>query len=441
VKVLLVGHRFPPDGIAGVERVIQSVARELRGSGDDVAILCHRPKSDERLTVLRERLRDGTRLFRMVGGAFSLDQFTLEPGDMDQRMTEVLVEVDPDVVHIHHLIGMSPAFPEIVRRHRIPLVISLHDFYFACPLAHLVTTDGKDCDGPQGGDACATTCFPVPGVDTGVKWKARASRFLEILQMANIVICPSQFVADYFIAFGVSRSRIEVLSNGVDLGRHGQRSNRPSASAGRETMRLAFVGSVVEHKGVHTIVEAIELAGIDRVELLVLGKIADHRYAASLREKVSRLPGCSLHFHGAYTPHALPDLLQDIDCVVCPSQVRESYALTVHEALSCGVPALVARHSALREAIQNGRNGLYFAPRSSESLAKCLKELSVKPDLLSHLKRGARGTAIVDSHTHAIRLRSAYETLVWREVISRGDVGDRDRSRGSRHPKRVHANT
>jgi glycosyltransferase involved in cell wall biosynthesis len=172
----------------------------------------------------------------------------------------------------------------------------------------------------------------------------------------------------------------------------------------------------------------------------VLGKVADHRYAASLRERVSRIPGCALHFHGAYTPHALPELLENIDCVVCPSLVRESYALTVHEALSCGVPALVARHSALREAIQNGRNGLYFAPRSAESLARCLEELSVQPRLLRHLKRGARRTAIVDSHAHAVRLRSAYETLLWREGISGGAGGDRNGPR-VRHFEHVHANT
>jgi glycosyltransferase involved in cell wall biosynthesis len=185
------------------------------------------------------------------------------------------------------------------------------------------------------------------------------------------------------------------------------------------------VGSVVEHKGVHTIVDAIELAGIHRVELLVLGKVADDGYAASLRERASQIPGLSLRFHGAYTPDALPVLLASIDCVVCSSQVQESYALTVHEALSCGVPALVARHSALREAIQAGRNGLYFAPGSAESLARCLSELVSKPNLLSRLKRGARNTAIVDSRAHAVQLRSIYETLRSREVFGGGSAGDR----------------
>src|SRR5438876_404691 len=69
MRVLLTSHRFPPDGVSGVERVTQAVAAELARRGDEVSIVARRPGPTPALpTMARERLPDGTRIHRVVGG-------------------------------------------------------------------------------------------------------------------------------------------------------------------------------------------------------------------------------------------------------------------------------------------------------------------------------------------------------------------------------------
>ena len=61
----------------------------------------------------------------------------------------------------------------------------------------------------------------------------------------------------------------------------------------------------------------------------------------------------------------LPALLSDVDAVVIPSLVWESYSMVAHEALACGVPVIASRLGALPEAVRDGHNGLLFEPGSA----------------------------------------------------------------------------
>src|SRR5205085_7165591 len=119
-------------------------------------------------------------------------------GPVVERMFErTLLEVEPDVVLVSHLLGHSPAYVAIARRWGIPVVLELHDFYVACEQAHLLRTSGDLCAGPEAGKACATHCFPAQA-RTLETWALRTHMFRRALHSADALLCPSQFVADYF---------------------------------------------------------------------------------------------------------------------------------------------------------------------------------------------------------------------------------------------------
>src|SRR6516165_9225983 len=122
MRVLLVTHRFPPDGLACVEQYTQALAAELVKAGDEVSIVTRRPEGSQEPWILRERLPNGAAVYRFTGGKVRLDFPLTHVKRLEQLFQMVLAEMDPHVLHVNHLIGLSPRFIEMASRLRIGVV-------------------------------------------------------------------------------------------------------------------------------------------------------------------------------------------------------------------------------------------------------------------------------------------------------------------------------
>jgi glycosyltransferase involved in cell wall biosynthesis len=422
-RVLLVSHRFPPDAVAGVERYTQNLADDLVRSGDEVSILTRRPSAAE-LHVTSESLVNGARLYRLVGGGVRRDRFLLEHERLEALFEEVVKATSPDVVHINHLIDLSPRFVEIARRHGAAVVLTLHDFYVACPRITLQKVDGRPCAGPDAGRECARTCFPSENGEEDVRWALRAMYFRRALALADRVICPAEHVAAFFRGFGAEAARVSVIANGtfVDSIDHIDQFSTP---AERGVLNLAFLGAVLPHKGVHVILEALALAGIERTNLTLFGPADDAAYSDRLRTMAKTIPGLTLRFYGLYEPEELSFLLHDTDSVIVPSLWPEIFCLVAREALVGGVPVLAARVGALQEAIEEGVNGFTFDPERPAELSNLLRRLNDEEDLLQSLREGARSSTVTTMSMHSAAVRKVYrEATVARSNERRASEGD-----------------
>src|SRR5262249_23528173 len=149
-----------PDDVGGVERYTQALASELAQRGDKVSIVTRKVDPGRRnIELLRERLPDGSVVYRLVGGSVRYDRFLQDYGVLERLFTIALLESEAEVVHVNHLISLSPRSVQIAHRLGIAVVVSLHDFYFACARIHLQKLDGRLCVGPDQGRECARTCF------------------------------------------------------------------------------------------------------------------------------------------------------------------------------------------------------------------------------------------------------------------------------------------
>jgi glycosyltransferase involved in cell wall biosynthesis len=405
MRVVLVSHRFPPDGITGVERYTQTLAAQLVRDGHTVAVVARGEGEGVALPrTVRERLPDGAALYRFVGGvtrAAALDR------RLEQLFVAVLAEAAPDVVHFNHLIRLTPRFPDLAHRSGAAVVQSLHDFYFACPRLHLQKPSGELCAGPDGGRECARTCFAYEA-DAELRWGVRAAYFRRLLDAPERLICPSRYVASFFERHGADPGRLRVLPNAPLVERT---DDAVPGSLPRTAVRLtlACLGAVVAHKGFHVVIDAARIARLPRVDLRVLGVIADRDYARHLRDRAAAVPGLRLQLYGSYRSAELPFLLGDVDCVVTSSQVAETFSITTREALTLGIPVLAARLGALPEAIEEGVNGYTFAPASAGELATVLRRLDADPALLGRLRAGARRTPGLTLPEHAAAVAAVYE--------------------------------
>jgi glycosyltransferase involved in cell wall biosynthesis len=410
VRVVIAAHHLPPDGSAGVERVAESLGQGLVELGDSVTFVTRRVAENGLPRRARERLPNGALHFRLSGGVRPFEAFLAHHESLEREFTAALVEADPDVLHVQHLFGLSPRFIEIAESLSVAVVVSLHDYYFACPLIVLRKRSGEICDGPDGGLECARTCFSGEGEEALLRWGLRASYFRSLLQLPNRFIAPSRYMASYFERYAVDGRRMRVVENAVAIPgpRPGEERPRPSE---RGRLQLAYLGTVAEHKGVHVVLEALRHAAVP-ASFLVAGDVPAPAYGRRLNEEAASIPGVELRFHGRYELADVPGLLAETDCVVIPSQWPETFAIVAREAFVCGVPVVAARIGGLPEAIREGENGLTFAADRPAELAHILQELASNDELAHRLREGARETPVLTPRAHAEAVRSVYHEAI-----------------------------
>jgi glycosyltransferase involved in cell wall biosynthesis len=416
MRILLATHLYPPDGIAGVERITQWLAAQLVRMGDTVSIVTRRDgDAPSAPRMVRERQRDGAAVYRFDGGERPMDRFLLHHERLEDLFTTVLLEEVPDVVHLNHLFGLSPRFIEIAHRHRAAVIVTLHDFFFACPLVQLLKQPSGDvCDGPDGGRECARSCFAHQGADANLRWGLRAAYFRRLLGTAERVISPSRYMGSFFERFGVDPGRLHIFPNGIPFDpAEGANPDRPTPVQ-KGALDLVFFGTVVPHKGPHVILEALRIARLGSVTLTLLGQVpSQHRvYGQDLREQAAHIPGLKFRMYGTYQPHELRCLLQEMDCAIVPSQWPETFGLVTQEALVRGIPLLASRLGGLPEIVAEGENGFTFEYNRPEELAAILRRLAEDDDLVRRLRAGARRSPVLTMAQHTGAVRTVYQSAL-----------------------------
>ncbi len=306
---------------------------------------------------------------------------------MERIFEQLLLEVLPEVVVAGHLFAHSPGYVQVAHRWRIPVVLELHDFYMACERAHLERPSGELCEGPEGGRACAGHCFSEQA-DANGRWALRTHLFNRALTQADALVCPSRFVADYFSELGIDQELIQVIPNGIVF--EGRRPGMPTERAKRsptEPLHLASLGVATPHKGQHIIVDALRKARLPAVRYTLFGAITQP-YTHVLRKTADKSEGVELRTYGPYDPSSLPELLADVNVVIVPSLVWETFSIVAREAMACGVPVIASRLGALREAIREGENGLLFTPGGATELAELLQRLDADRTALARMRAG-----------------------------------------------------
>jgi glycosyltransferase involved in cell wall biosynthesis len=425
MRILLISHGYPPFALAGVERVTQQTAAALTEAGHSVTVLSRRTMPAPPLpTIERTRHADGVDVIMISGGrAAPGGPFPGHQDRLERIFERILLEQLPDVVVIGHLMMHAPGYVAIAHRWHIPVVMELHDFYNVCERAHLERPTGELCAGPEGGRACSRHCFSEQE-DAPGRWALRTHLFGLALSHADALICPSTFVADYFRDFGIAPERLQVIPNGISfVGRPIDGGAARTVKAPEEPLRLASLGVVAQHKGPHMVVEALRKARLPSVHYILFGALTQP-YARQLRESARESPGLELRMYGAYDPQSLPQLLADVDAVIIPSLVWETFSIVAREAMVCGIPVIASRLGALPEAIREGENGMLFAPHRSAELAAVLQALDTDRSILARLRAGIKATDWITIGERTRRLEA-----VLRRVCSKGPAsGEREAS-------------
>ena len=410
MRVLHLVHQYLPEHVGGTELYTQAVAHALVDLDHQAGIFYRRSAGG---VGLEQRVEDGVPVWAAWAGRVNPQRrFLAIFGDapVERAFERMVDEFRPDLVHVQHLMGLPVQVLHIIQRCRIPYVVTLHDYWWICANAQLLTNFGQQiCDGPLLWLNCGRCTLARAGM--GALWPAapalapllatRAYLQRRALAQAERLIAPTLFVKEWYVTHGVSARQIEVLPHGIE------RSNlpaRPTRSTG--PFRVACIGGLAWQKGVHVLIEAFgRLAG--EAELWVAGSEAfDPEYAQQLRAQA----GPRVRFMGVLSREQVWACLAEVDALAVPSLWYEAFSLIVHEAFAAGIPVIASRLGALAEVVHDGVDGLLVPPGDVALWSAALQRLVDDPALLDRLRNGVRPPMEMAQHVQS--LCDVYERML-----------------------------
>ncbi len=425
LHVVVVAPHLPPNYVGGVEVYSQYLMRALaarghRVQGVGVEQVASGAAEDCAAT---EDGADGYPTHRLTLALPRSRPFPLlgAHAPAEAWFHQLLSTTRPDVLHVQsgYLLG-APALAA-ARRTGTPAVLTLHDYWFACPRVTLRHPDGTVCTGAERPAKCAW-CLTADqrrhrlldrvsggalttGQDRSAIWRLamggpeaaiveRQATLRDLLRVPAAVLAPTAFVAAQVAGAGYPLERIR-------LSRYGMPPQRPRQSRRAASLRLAFIGQLAPHKGVHLLIDAVRaLTGRD-VSLAIHGPLTPYPdYVTQLKAMAGDDP--RITFHGPYRRDALPDLFDTTDVVVVPSVWHEVAAIVIQEAQMAGVPVLASNLGGSPELIADDRDGLLFDPARPGDLARQIARLLDDPDLWPRLAVAAPRPRTIDQEVEAL---------------------------------------
>jgi glycosyltransferase involved in cell wall biosynthesis len=405
VRVLYVAHGFPPEECGGTELLTESTARQVEELGHETYVLAASRRLPAGTTAPLEG-RAGRRLGVSVRPGWELEATNRQAR---RELERYLDEVRPDILHVQHLLFLSADVIGAARARRIPVVVSLHDAWFQCPSIHPGPSDRH----PLHGRAWGVACFwhhSRPGV-LGVAsllrrgllvssvrpYLERARVMRRQLRSADFVLAPSEFLRRSFERFGVPRARLAVLPHPV--------AHVPvAARAAKRPLAFGYVGALAAHKGIDVLCEAFSRTEGDAT-LTLHGRCED----PALFERLEPYLGGRIRYAGEFDHERIAEVYAELDVVVVPSLVQESFSLAALEAQAFGRPVVASKIGALPELVVDGESGLLVPPGDVEALRRALERLD-DPQEIRRLQPDSSG--LLRPEQHARRLEELYLRLV-----------------------------
>ncbi|MEJ7688804.1 MAG: glycosyltransferase, partial [Variovorax sp.] len=203
---------------------------------------------------------------------------------------------------------------------------------------------------------------------------AKLERKAQELALADLVVVPSRFVADSLPDWAGQKAR--VLSPFGSPASGGARPREATDAA--RPLRVLFVGSMGQRKGLADLFAAMRLLEGENIELIVMGALL-----GDMAFYRSQYAGFT---HEKGRPHAeVLALMRSCD-VFCLPSLYEGRALVMQEAMSQGLPVVITPNTGGDDLVIEGKTGFLVPIRSPEKIAEKLAWFNQNRQALPEMK-------------------------------------------------------
>lgn len=387
MRILIISNLYPPYYVGGYELGCYEAVEWLKASGHQVEVLTSTYGVDEfryehgiyrwfRLQVLEAKKTDG------LSGFMQLFLIEIEAY---LAIKKLFFNFNPDLVYIWNPINIPVSLISFIQRYETPICYFVFDHW-------LSKWQAEKMQNPW------FLMWHRPPKRILSKLGKNLTRFL--LKKIGLTLSPnslnlccvhfaSHYLKDITLQADQSLEHAQVIHWGIKINKYAykQASSIPH--------RLLYVGQLVHHKGVHTVIQALSYIVNQKkypsISLTIAGGTTTPDYEAYVKELVSSLSlEKNVDFIGLIPHEHLISIYQQHDILVFPSVWEEPFGITLLEGMASGLPVVSTANGGSREIVKDEINALTFPKENAELCASKVMRLLDNPELFETLRLNAR---------------------------------------------------
>lgn len=289
-----------------------------------------------------------------------------------RQLDSYLQEFHPDVAHLHIFYGsLSNAIVDVLRKHHIPMIQSVHEFRLLCPAYTCLDPHLEICE------KCAKETL---------KFSCVLKRCIKNSLPMSIIAAMECFVRDVFYSYQknisafimVSRfienkhidyfpqiaSKCHQIYNSIDVDYYGKFVTPVCC---KERCYL-YLGRLSYEKGIKTLINVFKTKPHLHLKIVGTGIAEDE-----LKEYVRKLGLSNIEFLGFVSGEKLLNIVSAARFTMVPSEWYENNPLSIIESLALGTPVIGSDIGGIPELIVEGKNGFLHNPKDEQSVSEALK--------------------------------------------------------------------
>jgi glycosyltransferase involved in cell wall biosynthesis len=304
-----------------------------------------------------------------------------------QALSRLLDEHELDIAHLHIYYGkLTGSILTPLVEAGVPIVQTLHEYKLICPVYSLLS-NGKVCEACEGHhfwraiprkcnrNSVARTLLSVA--------ESYVSRQLGSISAVDHFMAVSDFVRLKMIRYGVPEDKISTVHNFIDCS-----EIVPASQPGGYFL---YVGRLDAPKGILTLVKAA--ATVKDTPLFIVGEGAAYDGLAAF---IGQHELGHIKLLGFKRGVALSQLIKNSLCLILPSELYETFGMSILEGFAYGRPAIASNIGGIPEVITNGEDGFLFEPGNVEALREKLLWMESHPRHAVEMGQAGRQKAETD---------------------------------------------
>lgn len=318
-----------------------------------------------------------------------------------------LKELNPDVIHIHSLMGLHREFVLSAKELKIHTVFTTHDYFGLCPKVNMfcqghVCENSIDCFSCAKCNQSALSLKKICILQSSLYRKMKDTSLVKMIRKKhrkeffdysneknistqakniNVQAVDYQMLRLYYISILQNIEMVHFNSSVskkiynkyftpknsmvLNITHKNIKDNKKIKNYNHNKIRFTYLAYAKPFKGYLLLKKALDRLwdeGVYDFELNVFG----------INDKTSPY----IKVHKPYSYDDLEEILDKTDLVITPSICYETFGFTVLEALSYGVPVIVSENVGSKDVVSSG--GIVVKADCKESLYQTLKSITME---------------------------------------------------------------
>ena len=279
-----------------------------------------------------------------------------------KKMEQLIKNERPDIAQIHLFwCQITPSIFPVLKKYKIPIVFTVHDYRTVCPSATFRNGEGKICElckGKRYSNCITKRCIKGSYLLSSIT----AGEFY----FRNIFFDPAKYIDGLVYVSNFTKNKFEEHAPKLKMKRSIVLYNFSSQSLNISRQLYAqkyflFYGRLSHEKGIKTLIKSFVKLPQAKLKIVGTGDLEK-----DMLQQASK--SANVEFLGYKKGEELMQIVANAYFVVVPSECYENNPMTIIEAYSYGTPVIGSKIGGIPEIIEDGKTGFLFSPNNDSDL-------------------------------------------------------------------------